>query len=252
MSKFSKIAAVIAAAPILAFSAPVFADSPGSFSTGDGMYQVRNESQKQTAYQDSVAAACGETVKYAILLSNTANGAISNITVKTSLTDGTMTATGSTGTGTTTTSGKATVSLPSGANLQYVAGSTQEIDYNTHAVIGTLADGITANGTTIASLAGSTNAWVEYEAKVNCPTPTKVEVCNLQTKVKETITQDELNANPSKYTTDLTKCNATTVTPPTKPTTLVNTGAGNVAAVFAGVAVVAGLAYNLVLRRNVR
>lgn len=254
MSKFTKIAAVLAVVPMLAFSAPVFADSPGSFSTGPGMYQVRNESQGQTTYKDSVAAACGETVKYTILLSNTANGQISNINVKTSLTTGAMTATGSNGTGTTTTSGTATVSLPSGASLGYVAGTTQLINYNDHSVIATLADGITtAQGVSAGNLAGSTNEWLQYKAKVTCVTPpSDIKVCRLSDKTVVVIKENEFDS--AKYTKDLSKCNTTTttVTSTSTPTELVKTGPADVAALFAVVATAGAVAYNWVLRRQTR
>jgi hypothetical protein len=245
MSKVSKIAAGLAVVPMLAFAAPVLADSPGSFSTGAGMYQVRNESQNQTTYKDSVSAACNETVKYTILLSNTANGAISNINVKTSLTTGVMTATGSNGSGTTTTSGTATVSVPSGASLSYVAGSTQVINYNDHSVIATLDDNITTSkGTSAGNLAGSTNEWVQYKAKVSCVTPPKeIQVCELSTKKVITINEDQFDS--AKHTKDLSKCQ--TVTP---PTVLANTGPGQVAGIVAATVVAATAGANFVLRRR--
>jgi hypothetical protein len=160
-----------------------------------------------------------------------------------------MTATGSNGSGTTTASGTATVSVPSGASLSYVAGSTQVINYNDHSVIATLDDNITTSkGTSAGNLAGSTNEWVQYKAKVSCVTPPKeIQVCELSTKKVITINEDQFDS--AKHSKDLSKCE--TVTPPvTPPTELANTGPGQVAGIVAATVVAATAGANFVLRRR--
>jgi hypothetical protein len=60
------------------------------------------------------------------------------------------------------------VTVPSGANLAYEAGSTTLFDANGN-VIKTLPDTITS-GVNVGNLNGSTTEFVNFKAKVNCPT----------------------------------------------------------------------------------
>lgn len=246
MKKLASIVAVLAIAPVLFASAPAFADSPGQLSNSPTNYKVRNVTQNG-AYGQSTTAACGETVKYSVILANSDFGQLTNVTVKANLANGAINASAkNTANQTTSVSGSATVSAP--GSLSYVAGSTVRIASD--AVTKTpLANGITtSNGVDVGTLAGSTQIFVQFEAKVNCDKPpVKIEVCELDTKKIVTINESDFNS--AKHSKDLSKCNAVVVTTAT-PTTLVKTGAGDVAALFAGVAVLAALAYRIVLRRQ--
>ena len=218
MSKVTNIAAGLAVVPVLAFAAPVFADSPGDLAGGADIYQVRNVTQNGN-YSSAVNAACGETVKYSVKLSNTDFGALSDVTVKASLTSGEMNATAKTSdNGTTTTSGKVTVTLPAKASLGYQTGTTKLYTVDGQ-LIKDLADGVTTDGVNAGTLNGSTREFLQFQAKVNCETTPPV--------------------TPP-----------TTTTTKTTPKALPNTGAGQVFG-LAGAAVVAGaVASRLFLSRR--
>jgi hypothetical protein len=178
-----------------------------------------------------------------VKLSNTEYGTLSNVTIKASLTSGDMTASATnTANETTTTSGHVNVSLPSTGSLSYISGSTEVYNVDGQ-FVKNLADGIATTGTNAGALAGSTREFVQFKAKVNCQTVKQINVCDLKTNKVVTINEDQFDA--SKHSKDLTLCQTTT-----PPTTLVNTGAGSVAAVAAAVAAVSAVAYNAVVRRR--
>lgn len=167
MKKFALVAAAVAVAPSLAFSAPVFADSPGSLASGPDLYQVKNVT-KNTNYGSTVDATCGDIVKYSIKLANSEYGQLENVTIKAPL-SGTMTASATNAANqTTSVSGSVTVNTGKG-NLAYVAGTTVNLSV-TGAHIKTLADGITTTGVNKGSLKGSTREFVQFQAKVVCET----------------------------------------------------------------------------------
>jgi hypothetical protein len=245
MSKVSKIAAGLAVVPMLAFAAPAFADSPGDLAGGADIYQVRNVTTN-SSYSSAASAACNETVKYSVKLSNTDFGMLSNVTVKASLTSGDMTASATTSANTTTTtSGKVTVTPATGGNLVYVAGSTQLFTVEGQ-LIKALPDGVTTtSGVNAGSLAGSTREFLQFQAKVNCQTtPKTIKVCELATKQVITINEDQFDS--AKHSKDLSKCQTTT----TPPTVLANTGPGQVAGIFAATVVAAGAGFRFVLGRR--
>ncbi len=251
MSKFTKVAAAVAVAPMLAFSAPVFADSPGQLGGGTGTYQVKNVTQSSAYSSTASAKACGDVMQFSVRLHNTEFGKLSNIVVKATLPAQTAGAVASTVTATpdagATTGMSANVSvngLTDGQSLAYVNGSTKLYtgDFKTAQP---LSDGVvSAAGLNVGDLNGSTTEFVNFQAKVECVTPptvNKIKVCELATK--KVVEINEADFNSAKHSKDLTLCNAA-------PTKLANTGPGEVVALFAGVAAFAGLAYNMVLRRQ--
>jgi hypothetical protein len=225
MRVFSKIAVAVAVLPVLAFASPVFADSPGQLEGGTINYVVKNNTQKG-AYATSASAACGEEVRFSIRLHNTSFGGFTNVNVAATLPSagGTsnMTATTDLG-GISGTTGTTTVTLTSGGTLAYENGSTVLYDENSN-VIKTLPDTITTSGVSIGALNGSTTEFVNFNAKVNCPSTPPV----------------------TPPTTTVTK---TVVVGKTLP----NTGAGDVVGIVAG-ASAAGSAvhYAVASRRNRR
>lgn len=242
MKKLSTIVAAVAVLPVLAFSAPVAADSPGQLSNGPTNYKVRNVSQNGD-YAQSTSAACGETVKYSITLANSDFGMLKDVTVKANLASGAIDASATNSVGdTTSVSGNVTVTTP--GTLQYVNGSTVRLTGDAAQTPTSKPDGIaTADGVNVGDLNGSTYIRVQFQAKVACETPNQIKVCELATKKIVTINESDFDS--AKHTKDLSKCQTTAV----QPTTLVNTGAGSVAAIAAGVAAVSAVAYNLVVRR---
>lgn len=243
------LAVALAAAPLLAFATPVFADSPGQLQNSNNFYKVKNVT-KGGDYSSSVSATCGDTVKFSVMVANGEFGVLSNVTVKTTLAGKTnVSATNAAGQ-TTTTSGSVTVNVNEG-NLVYVAGSTQNLAENgSH--IKTLADGITTSGVNKGSLMGSTAEFVQFQAKVDCPpTPPEVkniQVCDLATEKVVTINENEFDT--SKHSKDLNDC-ATPVTPET-PAVIAATGPTSTITAMLGLgALAAGATYFVQRRRNI-
>ncbi|MDB5165754.1 MAG: hypothetical protein JWM00_644 [Candidatus Saccharibacteria bacterium] len=233
MKKFLLMAA-LAIVPVLAFAVPALADSPGQLSNGPMNYKVRNVTQNG-AYAQSITAACNDTVKYSITLSNSDFGLLSNLTVKAALASGAISASATNAAGATTSvSGNATVSLAKG-NLSYVPGSTVRITSD-GATSTPLSDGIATSGVNAGNLNGSTAIFVQFQAKVDCPT-TPPEMCTVPGK-------ENLPKNSPLC--------VVTPTTPTTPTVLPETGAvENVLAVVGLGALVASIAYFVTSRRNV-
>ncbi len=204
MNKFASLAALVVL-PVLGalFSTPVFADSPGQLSNGPTNYKVRNVTKNGT-YAQSITATCDETVKYSITLSNSDFGLLRNLTVKADMASGVINASATNANNATTSvSGNAKVNLDRGS-LVYVAGSTVRISSDS-ATTTPLTDGITAGGVNAGELKGSTAIFVQFQAKVNCPTePKNIEVCELATKKIITIREDQFDA--SKHSKNRDDC----------------------------------------------
>jgi len=281
MKKFILAAALaIAALPIFGFATPVFADSPGQLASGPDLYQVRNVTQNG-AYGSSVSAQCNETIKFSVKLANSEYGQLDNVTVKASLTSGSMTASATNAASQpTSATGNVTVNLAKGS-LVYITGSTKNLDVN-GTLIKTLPDGVTTTGVNKGTLKGSTREFVQFEAKVHCetPPPVTITVCELATKkivtinenafdpakysknladcaptppqpgnitvceisTKKIITIKETDFNDQKYTKDLAKCAVTPVAP---PTSIPNTGAGAVMGIAAAVSAIGAIAHRV-------
>lgn len=160
--------AAISAVSVLGFVAPVSASSPGNLSSGPDMYQVKNVT-KGSAYATSASATCGETVKYSLQLSNSEFGLVSNINVKASLASGNITASGTNAANASTSvAGHVSVSVDKGS-LSYVNGSAKLLDVNGN-LIANVSDSVVTSGTNVGNLNGSTREFVQFQAKVDCPT----------------------------------------------------------------------------------
>jgi len=166
---YALVAAIFVAVPVFAFAAPVFADSPGQLSNSPTNYKVRNVTTNGS-YGQTASAACNETVRYSVILSNSDFGLLTNLTVKANMATGAINASATNVVGATTSvSGNAKVNTT--GTLQYVAGSTVRIaeDAVTRTAV---ADGVTtANGVNVGNLNGSTAIFVQWDAKVKCDTP---------------------------------------------------------------------------------
>ncbi len=203
MKKLALLVAAIAAIPAL-FAAPVFADSPGQLSNGASNYKVRNVTQNGE-YSQKVAAVCGDTVKYSVTLANSDFGLLKDLTVKANLGSGAISASAINAEGkTTSVSGNVTVTLAKGT-LQYVSGSTVRIASD-GSNSKSLPDGVANGGVNVGELNGSTQIFVQFQAKVDCPTtpPKKIKVCELDTK--KIITINESDFDSKKHSKNLADC----------------------------------------------
>ena len=221
MNRFSKFAVVLAALPVFAIAAPAIADSPGQLEGGSIVYNVKNVT-KGGSYAPAANASACEQVEYSIRLHNISFGGFTNVHVKVNLPSGsstsnvsTMTATTNLG-GTTGTTGTATVNIDSAQTVNYENGTTLLYDSKGN-VIKTLPDTITTSGVDIGGLNGSTTEFVNYKAKISCPTPTPT---------------------------------PTSTPTPTPPKTLPNTGAGDVLGIFTGVSSLGAAGHYIVSRKR--
>jgi uncharacterized repeat protein (TIGR01451 family) len=200
MTRFSKLAAALAVVPVLAISGTALAGSPGQLAQGTSVYQVKNLTQKGS-YAKTISATCNEEVQYSMELANTGNADLHNVTLTATLPSngGVSAATATTDLGGNSgTHDSVTVNLGSGQTQTLENGTTALFDDKGNA-IKTLPDTITS-GVNVGTINGSTTEFVNFKAKVSCPTTPPA-------------------------------------TPPTTPatTTLPNTGAGDVLEIFAGV-----------------
>lgn len=218
MSRFSKMAAVLAAVPVLAVSGSALADSPGQLTGGSNVYSVKNLTQKGN-YGYSISTACGDEIEYSVRLHNAAYGGLTNVQVSANLVNGKLTATPAEGASQGTT-GSVAVSLPANGSLAYETGTTTLFDGNGN-VIKTLPDGITTQGVNVGNINGSTTEFVNFKAKVDCPpvTPPKVslacvelDVANIdRTHYDLTAKGSVQNANITGYTFTVKDANSKTV-----------------------------------------
>lgn len=227
-------AATAVIVPVASIAGPVAADSPGQIAA---TYSVKNLTQN-TQYSNSANANACEELQYSVRLHNPSYTSVSNVVVKATLPAGAsktntsnLTVTYSDGIGSPSRA-SVTVNLTSAQSISYEAGSA--VLYGTGGtVIKTLPDGVTGNGVNVGSIGGSTTEYVNFKAKVNCPTPpsckTTPSLCPPSTPPK---------TPPS--------------TPPaqTPPTTLVNTGPGDVIGIFSAVTIAGALGYRLYLSRR--
>jgi hypothetical protein len=218
MNRFSKLAAALAVATVLAVSGIAHASSPGQLGGGDN-YMVKNITQKG-AYANTISASCNDEIQYSMELTNTQFGGLNNVTLKANLPSngGVSTATATTDLGGTSgTSDTVTVNLGSGQTQSLENGTTTLYDDKGNA-IKTLPDTITS-GVNIGTLNGSTTEFVNFKAKVSCTTPTPT---------------------------------PTPIPTPTTPTTttLPNTGAGDVLGIFAGASSLGAAAHFVNSRRR--
>ena len=231
MKKIISTVLALSALPVLAFAGSAFADSPGQLEGGTINYVVKDVTTGGTYLNTINANACDE-VRYSIRLHNTSFGAFGNIHVSATLPSTAGTSNTSTYTATTDLGGvsgatsSVTVNTSSAQSIAYENGSAKLYDASGN-VIKSLPDTITTSGVDVGGLAGSTTEFVNFNAKVNCPTPTPT---------------------PTQTPTPT----PTPVKPAAKPAALPNTGPGEVAAVFTGASAFGTAAHMVVSRRNRR
>jgi hypothetical protein len=194
MKSFSKIVAIATGLTFLAFGAlsvsPALAESPGQLEGGSVVYEVKDVTSNGS-YANTISANKCDELEYSIELDNDAYGSLSDVTVKANLPTSTSTSNTSTFSATTAsggisgTTGSTTVNLSSAQSISYVPGTTELFNSN-GTVIETIPDtnGIfSQNGFNIGDLNGSTTEFINFKAKVSCPTvvtpPAPCGTCNL-------------------------------------------------------------------------
>lgn len=185
LSKAVVTGAALISLPLAALSlAPtVSADGTGQIEGGPSTYEIKNLTQNTPYAQTTSANACDE-LEYSVLLHNSGYEAVNNINVKATLSSAASTSNTSTMTATYTdgvvpsTTATATVNLSSSESINYEAGTTVLYNSNNQ-VIETLPDTITSSGVNIGNLNGSTTEFLNFKAKVGCPTPAApIYTCN--------------------------------------------------------------------------
>ena len=264
MSKISNTIAGLAVMPVFVLTTAV-AGATGQVGASD-IYRVRNVTANPAAnapFANTSDATCGDVVQFRVRIHNSGPDAITNVKVKATLEGANSKSHGSkvtvsadnliNGDAVTDIAG---VNTDKNTTISYVSGSTELLGYSStpgeSPVLGGLPDGIvSANGITledpIEPLTSATKS-VQFKAKLNCEptteTPKEIKVCDLKTRNVVTIKESDFDS--AKHTKDLSKCNVT-VTPPAE---LTKTGPASTVAMFAAVAAVATVAYNVVLRRQ--
>lgn len=243
MSKVLNIAAGLAVVPMLAFSTPVLADSAGQLSNGPTNYKVKNVT-KNTDYAQVVAATCGDNVKYSITIAESDFAELKDVNLKANLSTGAINISATTATGgTTAVDGSAKVNVDKGI-LEYVNGSTVRVDVdqnnNNKQTTTKVGDGVANGGVNLGNLPGSSYMFAQFDAKVKCDTPK--DECKPGVPKGDKRCEKPEECKPGVAKGDK-RCE-------TAPAELTKTGPASTVALFAGVATVATLAYNLVLRRQ--
>ncbi len=228
--QFKLVATGLTSLAVAAFTLSPFAtaDSPGQIGGGD-IYRIKNLTQN-VDYTDPASANACDTLEYKVRLHNSRFDSVTNIVASADLPSNSsttnvskMTVTYSGGVANNV-SDTATLNLSSAQSVSYVGGTTQLLDKDNN-VVKALPDGVTQNGVSIGDLNGSTVEFVQFQAKVNCPTP--------------------------PVTPPVTPPSTPPATPgqPT-PTALVNTGPGSVAAIFAAATAAGTIVYRRLLTRR--
>jgi hypothetical protein len=171
MIRFSKLAAALAVVPVLAVSGSALAGSPGQLAQGNNLYMVKNLTQGGS-YAKTISASCNDEIQYSMELANTGFADLHNVTLKATLpsSGGVSTATATTDLGGNSgADDSVTVNLGANQTQSLANGTTVLNDSNAHA-IKTLTDTITS-GINLGTLNGSTTVFVNFKAKVSCPTP---------------------------------------------------------------------------------
>ncbi len=194
MKNFSKIVAIATGLTFLAFGAfslsPALAESPGQLEGGSVVYEVKDVTSNGS-YANTINANKCDELEYSIELDNDGYGSLSDVTVKANLPTATATSNTSTFVATTAsggisgTTGSTTVNLSSAQSISYMPGTT-ELFNSAGTVIETIPDSngiFSQNGFDIGGLVGSTTEFVNFKAKVNCPstppvTPAPCGTCN--------------------------------------------------------------------------
>lgn len=193
---------------------------------------------KNGAFGDPTQADPCDVVQFRVRLHNGGPEVLDNVNVRVTLPSGTSNSFSSQATTTSSNGNPSVVSDTAAVNassvttINYVVGSAELLDAN-GGTINPLSDALFTSGVDVGSVGVSIQQirFVQYEAELDCP---EDPVC------------------PQGTTGIYPKCDTPKTPDPKKPTptTLPNTGAGSVLAIFAGVTALSSLAYSAVARRS--
>lgn len=237
MRKISALAAGLAVVPVLAVSGSAFAttQNPGQIEQGN-IYRAKNLTANGS-FAQNITAKCGDTVQFRVRIHNGGPATLTNVKVAATLDKASSTSHGSqvslsadNNLHNMVVTANAGVNTDEATTASYVSGSTQLLDYSTtpggESVLKNLPDGILSGGVNIGSIGPLTSDTeeVQFQAKLNCPTPPKPPV------------------TPP----------ATPQTPgsPAAPTTLVNTGPGSAIAAFVAATIAGAFGYRRFISRR--
>lgn len=224
MNKLKQIAASVLIVPVV-FAGTVSALNAGQVEQGD-IYRVRNVTQNGQFTDPATANVC-ETVQFKVRIHNPGPDPLTGVTVKATLNTESAASHSSVATisadnaNPATVSDAAAVNLTKAAGMSYVNGTTQLLDSN-GAIITGLGDTILTTGVSVPNGVGVSTEqrrYVQFQAKVDCPTPPVTP--------------------PAK-----------TKTPVAPASTLPNTGPGEVAAIVVGVSILGATLYRYRLTRS--
>lgn len=257
-SKLLVAAAVALALPAVALGGTTSAIGEGQIERGD-IYYSRNVTTG-SAFGDPTAANKCDTLQYKVRMHNPGASPVTNVNIRVNLPAGASTQNVSTATITAenaspaTVSDTATVNLSSSQKISYISGSTQLLNAS-NAVIGDLPDGITGGGVNVGSVGVSINEirFVQFQAKVDCPTPPTPCVDNPATP------EDECNPCKDNPSTPQDECNPKSPEYPggsNYPTgsegveELANSGAGSAAGIITAAVIAGIIAFRVYLGRR--
>lgn len=219
LMKITRLASVLAVLPLAASLAilPVAAQNQGQIEGGD-IYRIENLTQNLPFNSTQTANAC-DTLEYKVRLYNPDDVNVDNVTVTATLTSQPETTFYSNLTASSTDAtppavyATATLNLTSSQTVSYVSGSTQLLDVNGN-LIQDLPDGfVTPSGINIGTLTPSEVEYVQFEAKVGCPStppPTPTFACTaLGLTAEENRTVKISNFTTSQTNTTFTNANIT-------------------------------------------
>lgn len=224
MTRFIKFAVALTAVSTIVFPAVAMAASGGQIEQGD-IYRVKDVTTN-SAFADNISVACGDTVAFRVRIHNGGPDTITNVKVAATLNGASSVSHGSqvslsadNNLNNMTVTANAGVNTAQATTATYISGSTELLNYSItpggESVLRNLPDGILSGGINIGNIGPLTSDTeeVQFEVKVNCPTP------------------------PTAPT-------------PTKPTVLPNTGPGDVVGLFAGASAIGAAGHFVTSRRR--
>jgi len=235
------LTAAFAAIAVLSFGGLALAVSAGQIEGGD-IYRARNVT-KNTDFTDPATATCNDTVQFKVRIHNPGPDALTGVHVAATLSSEQSTSHSSTVTvsadnaNPTSTTDTAGLNLDQAGSLTYVAGTTELLDAH-DAKITTLGDTILGTGVDVPNGVGVSTEqmrFVQFEVKVSCPQPPQTP------PTPPTVTPP--TGGQGGGTTTVSKTTAA-------PTTLVNTGPGQIVVLFILSSLAGIIGYRRYLRRQ--
>lgn len=166
------------------------AQGTGQIESGNTIFQVRNLTKNGT-YSDKITAKECDELVYSIRLHNTGFTTVNNVKIKVNInsnsnnsntsklslsySDGMASSASATN----------TIKFDSNQSIKYLSSSARYYDVNGN-IISSPADGVTENGVDLGSINGSTTRFLNFHAKVSCPSDKTPAVITTTSTLPET------------------------------------------------------------------